>query len=900
LQALSLGGNQLKELPAEIGKLRILQKLYLQKNELREVPIELWSLSKLQELSLSENELRELPAEIGKLRGVQKLYLNKNELREVPSELWHLTNLQILKLNENQLNLLPVEVCQLRGLQELYLGSNRLDRLPSEVGHLTKLQTLNVDDMLTLLTPPPEIVARGRDNMLAFLRELEKSSVPRYEAKLLLVGEGGTGKSSLSRALRNEVFNPHLSTTHGIEVDRLNLLGGEIALNMWDFGGQHIYHSTHQFFFTKRSLYVVVWSARLGAEQGRLSYWLDTIKSLAPDARIVLVATYVDERGPDLNYQFYKALYPQLVGHLGVSNKQRTGLVELEKMLLDQASQLPLVGQPWPMNWLTVEKTLLARPEYYIDADEYARCCATCGVEADIANGTLGNYLHDLGKILYFRDDDILSNLVVLKPNWVTKAISRVLDDEAITKAKGILRHSELPRIWGTDEDGLKYEWYLYPAFLRLMEKFELSYQIEAELPGGNSTSSLIPLLLPHEPPANLPAWPKRPPVGHSQVEMVYHLDSVPAGIMSRFIVRTQQYTKNLHWREGVMLEYQGHQARVELNPVHHKLHLIVQGPLPQNFFTILMNTVDVILARFEGLTIRREIPCTCHWEHDGAEACPRTYRYEDLIRRMRARKYIIECPEAFAEVSVQLLLYGIHSSTNEQVMRDIQQGQQEIRREVQQERQELQRLMQRVEQQSELIARDFTRQWNMEMQKLEAECPNTFVLTVGDDSAWNPKNWVSQECQMHLVCQHPSGPHRAGKGYSVRKANEWWRNVRPWVSRLVTFFKYGVPLGKAIGVVYDAVDVKLLEDSISLMEEIVNDVSEFADEGGMESLEAVPEGQQAVGPALRAIYNFLKEADAEQVWGGLSRVLTPDGNILWLCETHRKQYEVKPLKLEV
>src|SRR5262249_38320652 len=140
-------------------------------------------------------------------------------------------------------------------------------------------------------------------------------------AKLLLVGEGGTGKSSLSRALRNESFDPHLSTTHGIEIDHLKLLTSEIILNMWDFGGQHIYHSTHQFFFTKRSLYVLVWNARLGAEQGRLPYWLDTIKSLAPDARIVLVATYVDERAPDLNYQFYKGLYPQLVGNLSVSNK---------------------------------------------------------------------------------------------------------------------------------------------------------------------------------------------------------------------------------------------------------------------------------------------------------------------------------------------------------------------------------------------------------------------------------------------------------------------------------------------------------------------------------------------------------------------------------------------------
>jgi hypothetical protein len=40
------------------------------------------------------------------------------------------------------------------------------------------------------------------------------------------------------------------------------------------------------------------------------------------------------------------------------------------------------------------------------------------------------------------------------------------------------------------------------------------------------------------------------------QVEMVYHLNFVPAGIMSWFIVRTHRYTQNLHWREGVILEY--------------------------------------------------------------------------------------------------------------------------------------------------------------------------------------------------------------------------------------------------------------------------------------------------------------------------------------------------------
>ncbi|WP_347242416.1 hypothetical protein [Nostoc sp. FACHB-888] len=30
--------------------------------------------------------------------------------------------------------------------------------------------------------------------------------------------------------------------------------GREFRVNIWDFGGQEIYHATHQFFLTRRSL----------------------------------------------------------------------------------------------------------------------------------------------------------------------------------------------------------------------------------------------------------------------------------------------------------------------------------------------------------------------------------------------------------------------------------------------------------------------------------------------------------------------------------------------------------------------------------------------------------------------------------------------------------------------
>ncbi len=929
LQILLFHWQPINCLPPEIGQLVNLKRLTLTLDDTQppSLPLELWTLPRLRELHLDLGQLHQLPPEIGLLRNLEELWLSGTRLSSLPQELWQLSHLQELTLYRSGLSRLPPEIKQLTGLQELDLVDsqlhqlppelgqlsnlrvldlryNQLQQLPPELGQLTRLQELRLDGNPDLLTPPPEIVERGIADILTFLQELQKSSTLRHEAKLLIVGEGGTGKTSLLRALRNEEFDPNLSTTHGIEVSQLDLASSrtKITLNTWDFGGQHIYHATHQFFLTRRSLYLVVWNARLGVEQGRLHYWLETIKALAPDAPVLLIATHADERAPDLNYQLLKASYSQLVGNLSVSNKTGAGLAELKAELANQAAKLPLIGQLWPQKWLDVEQTLLNRPEHHIDAATYVNCCSANGVDETIAKGTLGAYLHDLGKILYFRDDYVLCNLVVLRPNWITKAISLVLIDEAVSKADGILQHSELPRIWAVDEEGYPYEPHLYPIFLRLMERFDLSYQIESDVPGEHATRSLVPQLLPYQPPINLPPWPKMPSEGQTQVEMVYRFDFVPAGIMSWFIVRMHRYTKNLHWREGVLLAYQGHEARVELNAMSRELRILVWGVQPHNFFTILMNTVDIILSRFQGLVVRREIPCICHWDRSVAEPCRHFYSYEELVRRMEARRYRVECAQTFAEVSVPMLLYGIHTSTDEQVMSDIQSGQQRIEKRLD-DLQKLDIILEKLHQQSELIVRNFTRHWNLEMQKMEAECPNTFLLTLGSSNQFNPKNWISQEYVLHLVCQQPPGPHKVGEGYKLREAEEWWKNVSPWLNHVIKFLKFGVPMGRAIGAIYDEVDVEHMKAQIDLMEEITQQLSEITSPDTLNDALIDPHlnhEEQVIGPALRALYSFLLKADPGHIWGGLHKTLTPDGNILWLCEEHRKQYEVKPLNLNV
>jgi len=344
---------------------------------------------------------------------------------------------------------------------------------------------------------------------------------------------------------------------------------------------------------------------------------------------------------------------------------------------------------------------------------------------------------------------------------------------------------------------------------------------------------------------------------------------------------------------------------------IEQKLRLVVRGVQPLNFLTILRNTVDLILDRFQGLQVIREVPCNCHMKRHAANWCPRLFSYGELVAYDEAGKREIFCMEGKTDVSVRELLYGLHESTQEAVLADMRQTQHiildEQRHDHEQQREQLQQLdvlIQMQRQQSELIARGFARQWNLEMHRLEAECPNTFYLMPGSRGV-NVQTWLrsatSQEFHLYLMCQHPTGPHGVGDGYRVRKDKEWWITVSPWLRELVTFLKFAVPMVAAIDeAINEEAFRQHLKGQADLLEEIVALPEAMAKEnfGNAEIEDAMGRVQQSTGTALRALHAFLVEVDKNENWGGLESRLTPDGTILWLCEKHRQPYEEKVLIL--
>lgn len=264
---LDLSSQELHSLPPEIGQLTNLKKLCLHNNRLTSLPSEISQLTNLTTLNLFSNKLSKLPSEIGQLTSLTNLFLYNNKLTTLPSEIGKLTNLNTLFLGSNKLISLPIEIGKLINLKNLHLGSNQLTNLPTEIGQITSLIDLNLRfNPLTNL--PPEIRDKHWQEILNFLAQKLKQNVDYiYEAKLLIIGEGGAGKTTLAQKMKN--LNYELKSdeesTEGIDVLRYKFPldnTKEFQINIWDFGGQEIYHQTHQFFLTERSLYALVVDTR--------------------------------------------------------------------------------------------------------------------------------------------------------------------------------------------------------------------------------------------------------------------------------------------------------------------------------------------------------------------------------------------------------------------------------------------------------------------------------------------------------------------------------------------------------------------------------------------------------------------------------------------------------------
>jgi internalin A len=583
LRQLYLSDNRLKELPESIGQLTQLQQLYLSDNLLQALPESIGQLASLQDLKLAGNQLKALPGSMGRLSRLQKLDLAYNQLKTIPEFISQIWQLQHLDVSENGLDALPESMGRLRHLQSLNLSGNQLGALPESFRKLSSLSRLYLhwNEKLGLpsevlgpswaaaLKHPTGAEPAKPSDILEYYFRVRIDQRPLNEAKLILIGRGGAGKTCTVDRLVHDHFDWHEKKTEGIQITewKLRLRGYEdVRLNIWDFGGQEIMHATHQFFLTHRSLYLLVLSGREGGEDLDAEYWLKLIESFGGDSPVIIVLNKIKEHPFDLNRRGLQQKYPAIRDFVKTDCEDGTGREKLLKAIERETDRLGHLRDAFPTSWFSIKDRLTGMKENFLTFDEYRTICTELGEEDPKAQGQLAFYLHSLGIALNYKDDPRLHGTHVLNPHWVTKGIYTILNSETLEKQKGEIRLKDLSSILQSDDYPLE----MHRFLLDLMKKFELCFTYP-----DDDTHYLIPELLDkEEPEASAEFNPE------DCLNFQYHYPVLPEGLLPRFIVRTHQLSEGLpRWRTGVILEFEENRALVKADLQDKKVFISVSGP---------------------------------------------------------------------------------------------------------------------------------------------------------------------------------------------------------------------------------------------------------------------------------------------------------------------------------
>src|SRR5271166_963501 len=139
-------------------------------------------------------------------------------------------------------------------------------RIPTAPWNQLSLFRCGLDDL------PPEVCGEkpGQnvlDKVRAHYEDLKSGQRRDAEVKILFLGNGGAGKTQLCRRLCGLTFDSSKPTTHGVQLGQtameLDDFTEPVRLNLWDFGGQDIYHGSHALFLHRQAIFLLLWTPEL-------------------------------------------------------------------------------------------------------------------------------------------------------------------------------------------------------------------------------------------------------------------------------------------------------------------------------------------------------------------------------------------------------------------------------------------------------------------------------------------------------------------------------------------------------------------------------------------------------------------------------------------------------------
>jgi len=389
-----------------------------------------------------------------------------------------LQDLKRLAIGKNKFISLPDVVCKLKSLIELDVSDSAcLVSLNPLICKLTNLMKFNIKQCPTLTVPPLELCSQG----LTAIKQYYKDFAAGGKGKILplvtitVIGNTNAGKTSLIKTLQSEERQRVLTyrdpdavtddTTEVFRVEELNVNG--TALRLIDMGGQSVYHMTYQLTLKQNCIPIVVVNMeqyhQMAQKSGnreavqRLAFdWLAQLyvanPSIGPPKLVFthkdrfdsesfarLTATFIktantlkddimrEEQEFNRNtvqvahfLQCKELFFSQDIYNVGMEEDYET-YEALKSAIFDSSKKFVKV---LPKLWEDVNDRVLGLQTAFSTFDEILDTVQQ--VDRSITPNQLTiilTYMHDCGKVLWYKDIDALKSTIFHKIEEVTKLL---------------------------------------------------------------------------------------------------------------------------------------------------------------------------------------------------------------------------------------------------------------------------------------------------------------------------------------------------------------------------------------------------------------------------------------------------------------------------------------------
>lgn len=574
---------------------------------------------------------------------------------------------------------------------------------------------------------------------------------------------------------------------------------------------------------------------------------------------------------------------------VAVDSEDGTGIPELRSLLATVAQEeRSQCRHTWLPGWAGVLNELAAVRQPFLRWPEVAAICEKHGIREAADQRQVIRTGHFIGALLWREDIPAGEEVVILNPDWLSRAVARLLDDPETRQDHGLVEVQKLERVWRSPgRDGTPgYEPDTYPALIELMEINELAYRPRE--PGkkvGEGRLLLVTQMVEEKPEQNVEkAWeeisPKngvettrviafRPVQGLGYVE-VPDLIYLLIFRLREFSLGRTDYREAVHWQRGLLVtDDYGSAGRIERDgPL---LRITVRHRLGDGLMHSIVHRIGVRDDGFwtgRGLEKVEFVPCPT--------VCPNNTPGQGLISMAdcaeadRAGNQSVRCEQCRRYVPIREVLGVSVPVPAEQhaLLKRLDRLEQNLAGRIGAEgaatraavaalSRDIGALGDLVRMQGDPILDAFTSEWK--------DGPRLFSLIPIAGSGWNPRNWVEMRFRVVIWCEasrrpvplfrerKPDNPDEFRGSEIITLTREWVqgaRRVLKWSSWAALLALVGGGVGAVGGLVSAAGGVIEATDAEHWAAELARQQRAFK-----ELAEAIPDetGHPLRGGAVEA-----------------------------------------------